>query len=95
MNSKIKKGLLAICPLIVALALTACNGGNGSGVTANELNSIYKNDRDDDGVVDTVYYYSYDINVNEIKLEIDSDNDGVINQVYCYNLGKDKRNTSY
>ena len=89
MSSRIKKGLLAISPLLLAMAITACNGGNDSGIAANALNSIYKNDRDEDGVVDTVYYYTYDISGNEITLEIDSDNDGVINTVYCYNLGKD------
>ena len=76
----------------LTVLLTAYGGRISGGTTGNTLNSTYENDRDNDGVVDTVYYYTYDIDGSEIKVEIDSNNDGVINEVCCYNLGKENKN---
>jgi hypothetical protein len=86
MNHTTKITVLAICAFSLTVLLTVYGGSIIGGTTGNAFNSIYESDRDNDGVIDAVYYYTYDIAGNEIKVEIDSDNDGVINKVYCYNM---------
>ena len=54
--------------------------------TEEDLLAYDQTDWDQDGVIDAVYYYTYDIGGNEIKVEIDSDNDGVVDEVCCYNM---------
>jgi len=88
MNTTIKIALSVGCAFFLTVLLTCYICSVAGGTSCNTLNSIYKCDRDNDGVVDAVYHYTYDINGNEIKVEVDSDNDGVINQVCCYNLSK-------
>jgi hypothetical protein len=87
-----KISLAAIIITSFALLLAIYGSSNLLGTADNTFNSIYHFDRDNDGIFDSVYQYTYDINGNEIKVEIDSDNDGVINEVYCYNLIADIRN---
>ena len=65
--------------------LTVCNGNSC------KLYSVYKNDRDNDGVVDAVYRYTLDINDNMIKVEIDPHNDGHFQKGCCYNLGAEMK----
>ena len=91
MNHTIKITVLAICTFSLALLFTVYGGSISGGTTGNTFNSIYESDRDNDGVVDAVYYYTYDLAGNEIKVEIDSDNDGVINEICCYNMVADKK----
>ena len=86
MNIIIKIALLAIGTFSLTMLLTVYIGIS-NGAPGNTLNSIYECDRNNDGVVDAVYHYTYDINDNKIKVAIDSDNDGVINEVCCYTLG--------
>ena len=42
--------------------------------------------------VDAVYCYTFGIEENAIKVEIDSDNDSLINEAFCYCLGTDMKN---
>ena len=86
MNHTTKITVLAICALSLTVLLTVYGGSSSDRATDSTFNSIYESDRDNDGVIDAVYYYTYDIAGNEIKVEIDSDNDGVINKVSCYHM---------
>ncbi|MEN8231170.1 MAG: hypothetical protein ABFR35_00645 [Thermodesulfobacteriota bacterium] len=86
MNHTTKITMLAICTFSLTVLLTMYGCNINGGTTGNTLNSIYESDRDKDGVIDAVYYYTYDIAGNEIKVEIDSDNDGVVDEVRCYNM---------
>ena len=86
MKATIKIALSVICAFSLMMLLTVYLGI--SETAGNTFNSKYECDRDNDGVVDAVYHYTFDINCNEIKVAIDSDNDGVINEVCCYNLSK-------
>jgi hypothetical protein len=86
MNHTTKITVLAICAFSLTVLLTIYGGSSSDRATGNTLNSIYESDRDNDGVIDAVYYYTYDIAGNEIKVEIDSDNDGLVDEVYCYNM---------
>ena len=95
MNHTTKITVLAICTFSLTVLLTAYGGRISGGTTGNTLTSTYESDRDSDGVVDAVYYYTYDIDGSEIKVEIDSNNDGVINEVCCYNLRTDSRNKPF
>ncbi|MFC1843262.1 hypothetical protein ACFLZ5_00540 [Thermodesulfobacteriota bacterium] len=89
MNTTIKIALSIICAFSLSVLFTVYIGSVDGETTGNTLNSIYECDRDNDGVVDAVYHYTYDINGTEIKVAVDSDNDGLINEVCCYNLSKD------
>ena len=91
MNHTIKITVLAICAFSLTVFFTVYGGSISGGTTGKTFNSIYESDRDEDGVIDAVYYYTYDIAGNEIKVEIDSDNDGVINEICCYNMETDKK----
>lgn len=91
MNHTTKITALAICTFSLTVLLTVYGRSMSGGTTGNTFNSIYESDRDKDGVIDAVYYYTYDIARNEIKVEIDSDNDGVINEICCYNMVADKK----
>jgi len=72
----------AVAISMVTVFLTAyCNSSNG------KLSEVYKNDRNNDGVVDDVYRYTLDIKDNMIKVEIDPNNDGHFHKGCCYNLG--------
>ena len=92
MSRKIKIALRAVMPFSLAGFLTALVCCYVNGTSCNALNSIYKNDSDNDGVAETVYYYTYDVNENLIRLGIDSDSDGAVNEIYNYNLGRDMEN---
>lgn len=70
-----------VCIVSLSAFLTACSG-NGNGA----LNSVYKADINNDGIIDAVYRYTLDVSSNQIKVEIDSDNDGRANKACCYNL---------
>ena len=94
MNVSVEIALSIICAFFLSVLFTAYLGSVDGGTAGNTLYSIYKCDSDNDGVVDAVYHYSYDINSNEIKVAVDSDNDGLINEVCCYNLSKDIKNYS-
>ena len=83
MNSILKIGLLVICVLFLAVSFVMLVDGT----PGNCFNSIYECDKNNDGVVDAVYYYTFDTKENVIKVEIDLDNDGLINEVCCYCLG--------
>jgi len=87
MNHTIKRiTVLAICTFSLTVFFTVYGDSISGGTTGNTFNSIYESDRDKDGVIDAVYYYTYDIGGNEIKVEIDSDNDGVVDEICCYNI---------
>jgi len=86
MNHTIKITVLAICAFSLTVFFTVYGDSISGGTTGNTFNSIYESDRDKDGVIDAVYYYTYDIGGNEIKVEIDSDNDGVVDEICCYNI---------
>ena len=91
MSQKIKIALWALCRFLsVCLAALVCGYINGT--SCNALNSIYRNDSDNDGVADRVYYYTYNVAENLISLGIDSDSDGAVNEIYNYNLGRDIEN---
>jgi len=94
MNATVKIALSIICAFFLSVLFTVYIGSVDGGNAGNTLNSIYECDRDNDGVVDAVYHYTYNINGNEIKVAVDSDNDGLINEVCCYNLSKDIKNYS-
>ena len=82
MVKKITIILLAVsCGCLIAFFVVCGNGGNCM------LSSVYKNDRNNDGVVDAVYRYTLDINDNMIKVEIDPHNDGHFRKGSCYKLG--------
>ena len=95
MNNKIIITLWAILLLAVTATLAVMTCCYISGTSCNALSSRFENDRDNDGVVDSIYHYNYDVRENQIRLGIDSDNDGAVNNIYCYNLGKDKVNKPY
>lgn len=88
MNNTLKIALLVICVLFVTVSLVTFVNGT----TGNYFNSVYECDKDNDGIVDAVYCYTFDIEENTIKVEIDSDNDGLINEACCYFLGTDMKN---
>lgn len=71
----------AVCIISLSAFLTTCSGsGNGA------LNSVYKADINNDGIIDAVYRYTLDVNSNQIKVEIDANNDGCPDKACCYNL---------
>jgi len=88
MNNTLKIALLVICVLFLTVSLVTFVNGT----TGNCFSSKYECDKDNDGVVDVVYYYTLDIEENTIKVEIDSDNNGLINEAFCYCLGTDMKN---
>ena len=81
--------LAAMCVLMAALTLAGCSRNDAS-AASNDMNAVFRSDKDNDGVIDAVYYYTYSIRGNDIKVEIDSDNNGKIDTIYSYNLGSDK-----
>ena len=86
---------LTFCVFAIAEFIKACGGSISSETPCNALHSVYENDSDHDGVVEAVYYYTYAIDGNEIKVETDLYNDGGINEIYCYSQGSDMRNRSF
>jgi len=88
MRKIIKIVLLAILPFSLAVYVIALACCYISGTSWDAMISKYENDLDNDGVAEKVYYYTYDVTENLVKLGIDSDNDGAINEIYNYNLGK-------
>ena len=59
--------MLAICAFSLTVLLTVYGGSISGGTTGNTFNSIYESDRDNDGVVDAVYYYTYDDAENGVQ----------------------------
>jgi len=90
-----KAVLFAVWVLLAGLPLIACRSNHNVNSAGSAISSVFEQDRDNDGVVDVVYYYTYNIAGNEIKLEIDTDNDGAVNKVYCYNLENDFANRPF
>ena len=88
MNNTLKIALLVICALFLTVSLVTFV----SGTTGNCFYSVYECDKDNDGVVDAVYFYTFDFEENIIKVEIDSDNDGLIDETCCNCLGTKMKN---
>jgi hypothetical protein len=88
MNNTLKIALLVVSALFFTVFLVTFVNGT----TGNCFNSVYECDKDNDGIVDAVYYYTFDIEENVIKAEIDSDNDGLIDESCCYCLGTEMKN---
>ena len=95
MKNTIKITLWAILLLALTVTLAVMTCCYISGTSNNALSSKFENDSDNDGVVDSIYYYNYDIRKNQIKLGIDSDNDGAVNNIYCCNLENQRLNKPF